>query len=192
MDSQFAAAARALSRGDPLGALNRVALRDDAPALTLLGITMAQLGDLVRARAFLQRALRAFGPKEVVPRARCVVSEADIALASPAGSVRTSARTSYSTGSSRGTRAPRRRCAGTVYRCGVHRRCRDRSADRGQTRRQSLRTHRSTLADLCRGGCGNRPRYRPFHSLRESLTSELPGQSGATGTGSSASLWFGQ
>jgi hypothetical protein len=44
-------AARALAAGDPLGALNRVALRDDAPALALRGIAMAQLGDLVRAKA---------------------------------------------------------------------------------------------------------------------------------------------
>jgi hypothetical protein len=31
MDSLITAAARALAAGDPLGALNRVALRDDAP-----------------------------------------------------------------------------------------------------------------------------------------------------------------
>ena len=68
--------------GDPLGALNRVALRDDAPALALRGIAMAQLGDLVRARALLRSAKRAFGPKEVLARARCVVAEAEIAFAS--------------------------------------------------------------------------------------------------------------
>ena len=82
MDSLITAAARALAAGDPLGALNRVALRDDAPALALRGIAMAQLGDLVRAKALLRRAARAFGPKEPVPRARCVVAEADVALAS--------------------------------------------------------------------------------------------------------------
>ncbi len=82
MDSLITAAARALAAGDPLGALNRVALRDDAPALALRGIAMAQLGDLVRARALLRRAARAFGPKEAVARARCVVAEAEIALAS--------------------------------------------------------------------------------------------------------------
>src|SRR5918911_2750840 len=82
MDSLITAAARALAAGDPLGALNRVALRDDAPALALRGIAMAQLGDLVRARALVRRAARAFGTREVVPRARCVVAEADIALAS--------------------------------------------------------------------------------------------------------------
>ena len=82
MDSLITAAARALAGGDPLGALNRVALRADAPALALRGIAMAQLGDLVRAKALLRRATRAFGPKEVVARARCVVAEAEIALAS--------------------------------------------------------------------------------------------------------------
>ena len=82
MDSLITAAARALSAGDPLGALKRVALRDDAPALALRGIAMAQLGDLVRAKALLRRAARAFGPKEAVARARCVVAEAEIALVS--------------------------------------------------------------------------------------------------------------
>ncbi|MGH8195897.1 MAG: helix-turn-helix domain-containing protein [Woeseiaceae bacterium] len=82
MDSLITAAARALAAGDPLGALNRVALRDDAPALALRGIAMAQLGDLVRAKALLRSAARAFGPKEAVARARCVVAEAEIALAS--------------------------------------------------------------------------------------------------------------
>ncbi|HEY8794468.1 MAG TPA: hypothetical protein VIM15_05925 [Gemmatimonadaceae bacterium] len=82
MDSIITAAARALAAGDPLGALNRVALRDDAPALALRGIAMAQLGDLVRAKALVRRAARAFGPREAVARARCVVAEAEIALAS--------------------------------------------------------------------------------------------------------------
>jgi hypothetical protein len=82
MDSLITAAARALAAGDPLGALNRVALRNDAPALALRGIAMAQLGEFVRAKALLRRAARAFGPKEAVARARCVVAEAEIALAS--------------------------------------------------------------------------------------------------------------
>ena len=82
MDSLITAAARALATGDPLGALNRVALRDDAPALALRGIAMAQLGDLNRAKALVRRAARAFGPREAVARARCVVAEAEIALAS--------------------------------------------------------------------------------------------------------------
>ncbi len=82
MDSLITAAARALATGDPLGALKRVALRDDAPALALRGIAMAQLGDLVRAKALLKSAARAFGPREAVARARCVVAEAEIALVS--------------------------------------------------------------------------------------------------------------
>jgi hypothetical protein len=82
MDSLITAAARALAAGDPLGALKRVALRNDAPALALRGIAMAQLGDLVRAKALLRNAARAFGPKEAVARARCVVAEAEIALVS--------------------------------------------------------------------------------------------------------------
>jgi hypothetical protein len=82
MDSLITAAARALASGDPLGALNRVALRDDAPALALRGIAMAQLGDLVRAKALLRSAARAFSPREAVARARCVVAEAEIALVS--------------------------------------------------------------------------------------------------------------
>jgi hypothetical protein len=82
MDSLITAAARALASGDPLGALNRVALRNDAAALALRGIAMAQLGDLTRAKALLRSAARAFGPKEALARARCVVAEAEIALAS--------------------------------------------------------------------------------------------------------------
>jgi len=82
MDSLITAAGRALAAGDPLGALNRVALRDDAPALALRGIAMAQLGEFARAKALLRRAARAFGPKEAVARARCVVAEAEIALVS--------------------------------------------------------------------------------------------------------------
>jgi hypothetical protein len=82
MDSLITAAARALAAGDQLGALKRVALRDDAPALALRGIAMARLGDLVRAKALLRSAARAFGPREAVARARCVVAEAEIALVS--------------------------------------------------------------------------------------------------------------
>ena len=82
MDSLITAAAHALAAGNPLGALNWVALRDDAPALALRGIAMAQLGDLVRAKALVRSAARAFGPKEAVARARCVVAEAEIALVS--------------------------------------------------------------------------------------------------------------
>ena len=82
MDSLTTAAAHALAGGDPLGALNFIALRDDAPALALRGIAMAQLGDLARAKLLLRRAARAFGPKETIARARCAVAEAEIALVS--------------------------------------------------------------------------------------------------------------
>ncbi|GLH78478.1 hypothetical protein SSBR45G_33870 [Bradyrhizobium sp. SSBR45G] len=81
MDSLISAAAQALAAGDPLGALNRVALRDDPPALALRGIAMARLGDVVRAKALLRRAARSFGPKAALARARCAVAEAEIALA---------------------------------------------------------------------------------------------------------------
>ncbi len=80
MDMLIAAAARALSSGDPLAVLKRVALRNDAPALALRGIAMAQLGDLARARELLKDAARAFGPDEPMARARCMVAEAEIAL----------------------------------------------------------------------------------------------------------------
>src|SRR5258706_9873796 len=83
MDSLITAAARALAAGDPLGALKRVALRDDAPALALRGVPMAQLGDLVRAKALLKSAARAFGPKEAAARTRCIVPYAQNPLVSP-------------------------------------------------------------------------------------------------------------
>ncbi|PQV54439.1 helix-turn-helix domain-containing protein [Paraburkholderia sp. BL21I4N1] len=82
MDALVTAAARALAAGDPFGALNHVALRDDAPALALRGIAMAQLGDLPRARALVRSAARAFGSHAPLARARCVLAEAEIALAS--------------------------------------------------------------------------------------------------------------
>ena len=82
MDSLITAAARALAAGDAFGALNRVALRGDPPALALRGIAMARLGDFVRARFLLRAAARAFGAREAVARARCVVAEAEIALVS--------------------------------------------------------------------------------------------------------------
>jgi len=81
MDSLITASARALAAGDALGALKRVALRDDPPALALRGIAMAQLGELARARELLRRAARAFGSHEELARARCVVAEAEVALA---------------------------------------------------------------------------------------------------------------
>src|SRR6188508_945427 len=82
MDSLITAAARALAAGDPLGALKRVALRGDASALALRGIALAQLGDFARARTLVRQAARAFGAKEAVARARCIVAEAEIALVS--------------------------------------------------------------------------------------------------------------
>ncbi len=81
MESLISAAARALAAGDALGALKRVALRDDPPALALRGIAMAQLGEYPRARELLRRAARGFGAHEELSRARCVVAEAEVALA---------------------------------------------------------------------------------------------------------------
>jgi hypothetical protein len=66
MESLTTAAARALAAGDLLGVLKRVGLRDDAPALALRGIAMAQLGDLVRVKALLRSAAQAFGPNMLV------------------------------------------------------------------------------------------------------------------------------
>ena len=82
MDPLITAAGRALAKGDPLGALKFVALRDDAPALALRGIAMAQLGDFVKAKALLRAAVRGFGAREPLARARCVVAQAEVALAS--------------------------------------------------------------------------------------------------------------
>jgi len=81
MDSLVASAARALAAGDPLGALKRIALRDDPPALALRGIAMAQLGDYERARKLLRRAARGFGARERLSQIRCQVAEAEVALA---------------------------------------------------------------------------------------------------------------
>src|SRR5881394_1071737 len=81
MDSLITASARALATGDLLGALKRVALRDDPPALALRGIAMAQLGEHPRARELLRRAARGFGAHEELARARCVVAGAEVALA---------------------------------------------------------------------------------------------------------------
>jgi len=81
MDSLVASAARSLAAGDPLGALKRIALRDDPPALALRGIAMAQLGDYERSRKLLRRAARGFGARERLAQARCEVAEAEVALA---------------------------------------------------------------------------------------------------------------
>lgn len=81
MDSLIATAARALAAGDTLGALKRVSLRQDPPALALRGIAMAQLGEHARARELLRLAARGFGAREALAQARCVVAEAEVALA---------------------------------------------------------------------------------------------------------------
>ncbi|MTW14482.1 helix-turn-helix domain-containing protein, partial [Pseudoduganella eburnea] len=81
MDSLISASARCLATGDVLGALKHVSLRDDPPALALRGIAMARLGDFPRARELLRRAAKGFGSHEELSRARCVVAEAEVALA---------------------------------------------------------------------------------------------------------------
>ena len=168
MDSLITAAARALAAGDPLGALNRVALRDDAPALALRGIAMAQLGDLVRAKALLRRAARAFGPKEAVARARCVVAEAEIALVSrDLGWPAKALDAARATLEAHGDRVERRACAlprgpapapDRAPRRGRARarRARPRAASR---RRCGPPTSWSSRASRC-GACGRRRRAR--------------------------------
>lgn len=81
MESVISAAARALAAGDALQALKHVALRDDPPAVALRGIAMAQLGEHARARDLLRRAARGFGPHDALARARCIVAEAEVAMA---------------------------------------------------------------------------------------------------------------
>jgi len=81
MDSLLHAAARALAAGDALGALKRVALREDPSALAVRGIALARLGEFARARELLRRAARGFGPNEKVARARCVLARAEVLLA---------------------------------------------------------------------------------------------------------------
>ena len=82
MDAVVDLAARALGAGDPLGALQYIALRNDAPSLALRGVAMAQLGEWRRARELLKRAARTFGPGAALSRARCAIAEAEVALAS--------------------------------------------------------------------------------------------------------------
>ena len=82
MEALIADAGRALAAGDPLGALKLVALRNDPPALALRGIAMAQLGDYAKAKSLLRGAARGFGVKQPLARARCVVAQAEVALAS--------------------------------------------------------------------------------------------------------------
>ncbi|MGV3663435.1 MAG: helix-turn-helix domain-containing protein [Prosthecobacter sp.] len=82
MDPLLHAAASALASGNPLRALNCVALREDAPSLALRGIAMAQLGDLSQAQKLLKRAAAAFGSKHPMAHARCIVAQAEIAFVS--------------------------------------------------------------------------------------------------------------
>ena len=82
MDSLITAAAGALAAGDPLGALKRSHCATTHPHSRCAGIAMAQLGEFARAKELLRSAIRAFGPAEPVARARCIVAEAEIALAS--------------------------------------------------------------------------------------------------------------
>jgi hypothetical protein len=81
MDSPLTAAARALQTGDPLAALQQIALRNDAPALALRGMAMAQLGELGSAKLLLRRAARGFGATQRLARARCATAAAEVALA---------------------------------------------------------------------------------------------------------------
>lgn len=81
MDSAIGTAARALSVGDPLHALKFVALRNDAPALALRGIALAQLGELGKARQLLRRAATAFGDAQPLSRARARLALAEVSLA---------------------------------------------------------------------------------------------------------------
>lgn len=80
VDPELTAASRALSRGDPLGALRIVALRRDGAALALRGVSMAQLGEFATARKLLSRASRALRDSDPVAQARCVAAQAEIAL----------------------------------------------------------------------------------------------------------------
>lgn len=81
MTTALQAAARALAAGDPLAALQRIALLEEPPALALRGIAMAQLGELVRAAQLLRRAERGFGAAQLLARARCILAQTEIALA---------------------------------------------------------------------------------------------------------------
>jgi hypothetical protein len=81
VDLVLAAAARALDAGDVLAALSRVALRNDAPGLALRGVALSRLGKRERARELLQSAAKAFGAAAPLSRARCLLADAEIALA---------------------------------------------------------------------------------------------------------------
>ena len=76
------AAAQALDAGDVLGALKRVALRTDAVGLAIRGVALARLGKRERARELLRSAAKEFGSAAPLGRARCLLADAEIALAS--------------------------------------------------------------------------------------------------------------
>src|ERR1700758_3383104 len=150
MDSLITAAARALAAGDPFGALKRIALRDDPPALALRGIAMAQLGDFVRAKVLLRRAARGFGSREPVARARCVVAEAEVALAAR----------EITRGGARGARAarrPRQRRTGALPAGPASRADRTTRRSPADTRRARYRGPAAGAAgDSRAGGCRDR------------------------------------
>lgn len=81
MDPVLRSALQALRAGEPLAVLQRTALRTDGPALALRGIACAQLGDLARSAACLQRALATLGRQERSWRAGCLAAAGDVALA---------------------------------------------------------------------------------------------------------------
>ncbi|MBB6427030.1 helix-turn-helix domain-containing protein [Sphingopyxis sp. JAI128] len=82
-DSQDAAAvaAQLLAAGAPFDALQLVALREDAAALALRGIALAQIGDLERGIELLRRARARFADADKLAKARCILAEAEIRLA---------------------------------------------------------------------------------------------------------------
>jgi len=80
VDSGIAAAARALEEGDVLRALDHVARRNDAHALAMRGVVMAQLGELETARKLLLRAKRSFA-KDINQASRCAIALAEIEIA---------------------------------------------------------------------------------------------------------------
>lgn len=81
MDPVLRSALQALRAGDSLAVLQRTALRDDGAALVLRGIACAQLGDLARSAALLQRALGALGRGSRAWRIGCLAAAGDVALA---------------------------------------------------------------------------------------------------------------
>ena len=117
---------------------------------------MAQLGDLVRAKALLRRAARGFGPKEAVARARCIVAEAEIALVSRDLSLACEG-ARRSAGDARSARRPRkcRACAQSRGPAPAP----DRPPRRGRAHARRARPHAAPARVEGRpraGGCGDR------------------------------------